>query len=55
MPQKSLLAAAKLVTLFVRNRQLLVFQGDTVPEVFDKLETFSPAKFEERRKFTIHW
>ncbi len=54
MLQIPLLAAAKLVELRVRDRRLRVLLGDAVPEVFDKLKTFSASEFEERCKCSVH-
>ena len=52
--EKALLAVAQFVTLPIGNRQLGLFLGDAVPEIFHKLNAFSASKFEERCKFGIH-
>jgi hypothetical protein len=45
MLQKSLFAAAQLITLPIRDGQLRVLLGDAVPKVFDKLKTLGSSEF----------
>lgn len=54
MLKKSLLAAAQLIALCFRNRQLDILLRDTVPKIFDKLKAFRAAQLKERFKFAIH-
>ena len=54
MPQKSLLATAKLITLPIWHGRLFVLPRDAIPKVLDKLQTFGAAEFEEGREFRIH-
>jgi hypothetical protein len=54
MLQKPLLATAQLITLPIRQRQLGIFRGDAVPEVFDELKALGSSEFEEWRKFRVH-
>ena len=54
MVQEPLLAAAQLVSLRIRDWNVTFLLRDAVPKIFDQLETFSPAQFEERCEFSVH-
>jgi hypothetical protein len=52
--EKPLFAETEFVAFFIGQRQSGVFLGKTIPEVFDELQTFRAAKFQERCEFGVH-
>jgi len=54
MLEKTLLAAAQLLSFPVGNLHIVPLLGDAVPQVLDKLEPLGPTQPKKRCKFGVH-